>query len=66
MTEISVASVIDNLAGFALASVGLVFTAAALLKVTWIACHNVFHAAGRYWALRRPVGAETLPASLKS
>ena len=58
MLDISAASSLDSVVGFALATVGLAFSAAAFFKLTWIACHNLFHAVERHCAFRRPVGAQ--------
>jgi hypothetical protein len=49
MSTIFVASFPDSLAGCALATAGLAFSTVALLKITWIACHNIFHAVARHW-----------------
>ena len=40
---------LNNLAAFALASVGLAFSLVALLKIGSIACHHMFQALARRW-----------------
>jgi hypothetical protein len=55
MFELSAASLFDSLASCALASAGLAFSAVALLKIAWIACHHIFHALARHWNFCKPV-----------
>ena len=40
---------LDNIAAFALASVGVAFSLVALLRISSIACHNISQALTRHW-----------------